>query len=238
MSLDELFKWGRNSAVGTGICLAIAQIGGCGAVSTIYEKEVTEVQAPADPTRQDPKDDYICSTADEEIPLMIFNTVRFDPNVPDLEQHMDDQRVYEGGLTLGELFESALDAGLAYTAEGFKARYDATPELKAALYADLSARAMDTTCATSQEESESVIDSMFNSIFDDGTGALDFRLRDTNAIYLSRTTGNDGVERTYMMLVGGLVPTSVDQPGDPVVLYWTPMDNTVSLLESIEGGGI
>ncbi|MBU2561237.1 MAG: hypothetical protein KKD17_02985 [Nanoarchaeota archaeon] len=179
-----------------------------------------------------------CAYANEDLPLMIFTVLRYDPSKEDIQQNMEDQRVYEGGLTLAELFDAALSGATAYSAAGFKARYDATPEVRTALQNDLGDKISEATCRTEPSEIQSVLDELINQIFDDGTGAYNFRLRETNAIYFARARGNDDVERNYMLMVGGIVPRDGDQPADPVVLYFTPMDNTTTLLESIEQEGI
>ncbi|MBN1543966.1 hypothetical protein JW898_00725 [Candidatus Woesearchaeota archaeon] len=202
---------------------------------------VGRVDASTDPTTDiDPQETDggtpdggdACAYNNEDIPLMLFTVLRYDPSKEDSQQNMEDQRVYEGGLTLAELFDAALNRATAYSAAGFKSRYDATPGVMAAMQSDIGSKLEELTCGTGR------VDAFVNQLFDDGTGAYSFRLRDTNAIYFARAEGNDGTERTYMLMVGGIVPRDGDQPADPVVLYFTPMDNTTTLLESIEQEGI
>ncbi len=179
-----------------------------------------------------------CEYIKEDLPLMLFNQIRYDPNHEDVQQNMEDQRVTEGGLLLGQLFEAAIDSATAYTAAGFKARYDASPEVRTAMYNDLSDRLADTTCTTEQEDIQSAFDTMIGVLFDDNEGRRHFELRETNAIYFASARGNDGEDRTYMMMIGGIAPPSQEQTAEPVVLYLPNMDSTTALLQDIEEGGI
>jgi len=214
---------------------------GCGSepVNDIEEVVATQEATPEDPQNGDGIiTEDTCTYDSSQLPLEIFKSIPFDPNASDLEQMISNQRVPEGGLTLGQLFDAALTGATAYSAEGFKLRCDNNSDVRTALYNDLNTIITETTCKTAEAEKQEVFDSLMGQIFGTVAGTTQFVLRDTNSVYFSRADGNDGIERTYLVILGETVPAEGDQPGVPVVLYHTPVDESTTLLESIEQGGI
>jgi len=204
---------------------------------------ITGVDASTSPSDLDPKqrdgglsDAGPCTYDLTQLPEMLFEPIYFDQNGQDLETAITNQRVPEGGLTLGQLFTGALDNGTVYTAAGFKLLYDNNASLRDALYADLSQKITDSTCAASETDKRATFDELIQQIFDDGDAPSDFQLRETNAIYAVSAKGNDNVTRNYLILVGQIVPAQGDQSGQSLVLYKIDMDQTVPALTDLSGG--
>jgi hypothetical protein len=201
-----------------------------------------------DPTGRDAGSDASdggpqCDYTNDQLAELIFEKIPLYDGAPDLEQMIRDQRVVEG-YTLGQIFDAAESSATAYTWAGFKARYDANPEVRSALYETLSARIEQATCAAEDSAKQAVLDEVIRQMFGGGSNPVNFELRrsingdgEPKSVYFANLAA-DSPETSYMVLIGAKVTKDGSQHPEPMALYFTPADGIYNTLFNLEQGGI
>lgn len=185
-----------------------------------------------------------CDYSNDQLAEMIFEKIPLNEGASDLEQMIRNQRVREG-FTLGQIFDEAEASATAYTWAGFKARHDANPEVKSALYSDIGGRIRQVTCTTQEVDIQAVIDELTRQMFGGGSNPRNFELRrsisgegEPKSVYFANMVAEDGSETTYIAIVGAMVTKDGVQLPEPMVFYFRPMEGTYNTLFNLEQGGI
>jgi len=185
-----------------------------------------------------------CDYTNDQLAEMIFEKVPLNDGASDLELMIRNQRVPEG-YTLGQIFDNAEASATAYTWAGFKARYDANPEVRSALYDTLSGRIEQTTCSTEDSAKQAVLDELLRQMFGGGFNPRNFELRrsvsgegEPKSVYFANMVDEDGEEHDYMVLIGAMVTKDGSQLPEPMALYFEPATGIYNTLFNIEQGGI
>lgn len=179
-----------------------------------------------------------CVVPDNELPTTVYNPVNFDANSDNLEQDILNYRLPadEGSLTFGQLFDN--DAAIGYGEHGFADMYRQEQGMKDALANDLGERIGGLLCISEVSDIWSSIGQLFREVLDDGDDLTDFRLAGDNSVYFVRAVGNDDIQRSYMIMIGAVLPTDGQTSGTPTVLYLSGMDETFDFVQAYTEGGI
>ena len=245
-----MLRGNKMRTIGLTAILFATGVGACGldatgrGTPTVEEMDVPASVQDYDPAQSDASDnplegvDGACIYNGADLATALFKLINYDSDGEDPDGNLAAQRLPEGGVTVRDVIDAAARSGTAYYKAALRERYNATPAVRTALNNDLGARISDVMCLEGGDDTSSILSDFFEQLFSSTGGGIRFTLReDDPAAYFGRVAGNDGVERTYGLLLGKLSAGS-DQPEVPMALYFTPMDNTTTLLGAIEGGGI
>jgi len=257
--LNRIGRATRSTAAAVALTYVTTVAGGCfldtSGLASSRDARVGQVDAGTQPTDLDhPQEDggiadgstdggpdggdAGCNVPDNELPNTVYNPISFDVNSDNLEQDILNYRLpaSEGSLTFGELFDN--DSAIGYGQHGFADVYRNEQGLKDALSNDLSSRVSELICSSEPSQVQNAVGQLFREVLDDGDDLTDFRLAGDNAVYFVRAVGNDDVERSYMVMIGAIVPTDGQTAGTPTALYLSGMDETFDFVQSYTEGGI
>ena len=180
-----------------------------------------------------------CEAFDPHSPVKVFKSMGFDPEMDSLDDHIAAQILPEGSVTVGDVIGYASSNRTSYSTERFWSYAQLHPELIDYMAEDLAGRVLEVKCieeptAADYDRAKDDAKNMIEQMFNHSDAREDFRLRPGgNAVYFARIEGADGIERTYVLLKGANAPSGSDQEMQALVLWYTPMDNSMERLEEL-----